>query len=112
MAMAKVDFQAEAADTPLLPPDVRAKFLSVLDVLSWKLVEASGKVLYTGLIVNGPKPLPDGGFQCFAEFLLDLPADPTRGIPPNAIPAIQNAVLTEFQKRTVIITPPVTNSKQ
>lgn len=104
MPMAKVDFQMEAADDPRVPPDIRARFLQVTDVASWKLVEASGNIVYTGLIVSGPKSLPMGGFQCFAEFMLDLPKDLTKGIPTNAIPAIQDAVITEFRKRAVIVT--------
>jgi hypothetical protein len=89
---------------------MRKKFLSVTDVASWKLVDENGNVLYTGLIVSGPKTLPGGGFQAMADFTLDMPSDPTKGIPMNVIPAIQNAVITEFQKRAVIktFTPPTT----
>jgi hypothetical protein len=60
----------------------------------------------------GPKALPDGGFQSFAELVLDLPADPSKAIPSNAIPAIENAVLTEYRKRAVFISQPGTETKQ
>jgi hypothetical protein len=112
MAMAKVDFQMESADNPRVTPDVRKRFLGVTDVASWKLVEVSGNILYTGLIVMGPKALPDGGFQSFAELILDLPADPLKAIPDSAIPAIQNAVLTEYRRRAVILPQPGTATKQ
>jgi hypothetical protein len=110
MAMMRVDFQMESSDTPRVNSDIRKRFLSVADVASWKLVNEKGEVVYTGLVVNGPKPLPNGGFQFIADFTLDMPADPTKGIPTDAIPAIQNAVMTEFQKRAVIKTysPPST----
>jgi hypothetical protein len=98
MTMAKVGFQKESLDTVSLDPELRKKFLSVTDVERWKL-DRAGQVLCTGLIVNGLKALPDGGFQSVTEFALD----PTKGIPMNAIPAIQNAVMTEFEKRVVII---------
>jgi hypothetical protein len=108
--MGRVDFQMESADSPRVAIEMRKRFLSITDVASWKIVDEKGNVLYTGLIVNGPKPLPDGGFQSVAEFTLDMPSDPTMGIPVNAIPAIQNAVMTEFRKRAVIKTyiPPTT----
>lgn len=110
MAMGRVDFQMESADSPRVAADMRKRFLSVTDVASWKIVDEKGNVLYTGLIVNGPKPLPGGSFQSVAEFTLDIPSNPTKGIPMNAIPAIQNTVMTEFQKRAVIktYTPPTT----
>jgi hypothetical protein len=106
MAMAQVHFQLLTADAPEVSAETRKKFISITDVASWKLADEKGNVLYTGLIVSGPKPLPDGGFQMMAEFLLDMPSDPTKGIPRDAIPAIQNAVVTEFRKRAVIITQP------
>ncbi len=112
MTMAKVDFQMESPDSPRVSPDMRRKFLSVTDVASWKLVDEKGNVLYTGLIVSGPKALPDGGFQSMADFTLDMPSDPAKGIPMDAIPAIQNAVITEFQKRAVIKTYPPPTTKQ
>lgn len=108
MPMAKVDFQVESVDKVPLEPEIKGRFLSVTDVVSWKLLEASGRVLYTGLIVSGPKPLPGGGFQCMAELILDMPTP----IPTETVRDINNAVLTEFQKRAVFALEPRPKAQQ
>jgi hypothetical protein len=106
----RVEFEMLTADSSLVDATVRAKFISVTDVVKWRLVNDAGKTVYSGLVVSGPKTIPGGTFQMTADFTLDMPTDPTQGIPMEAIPAIQNAVITEFQKRAVIktYTPPTT----
>ena len=108
--MAQVEFKLEDEKTFSLNPAQTQSFISITNVASWKLIDEKGQVLYTGLIISGPKPLPGGNFQMMADFSVDIPTDPRKGIPMAALPKIQEAVMTEFQKRAVIQTyaPPTT----
>jgi hypothetical protein len=105
-----VEFEKLPDGEKLVPPPNKAKFLSITDVVRWRVVKDDGTATYTGLVIAGPKPLPGGNFQMEAEFTVDIPEGP--GIPMGAIQQIGQLVMSEFQRQVVIKTydPPTTKN--
>jgi hypothetical protein len=81
---------------PRLTPQIKAQFLNVGQLINWKLTDASGT--YTGLIVVGEKPHPQG-FQSMAEVMIDIPE---KGIPMEKVRELGQTVQTEFVQRGVV----------
>lgn len=83
-----------------LPQQIKKKFYAVTGVARWEFQTPDGKVPYAGLLVEGPKPLPGGGFQCMADVILT--EFPPEGVSPDEVTALNNAITIEFNKRAVI----------
>jgi hypothetical protein len=105
-----VEFEKLPDGEKLIPPPYKAKFLSITDVVRWRVVKDDGTAAYSGLVITGPKPSPGGSFQMEAEFTIDIPDG--LGIPINAIQQIGQLVMGEFQRQVVIKTydPPTTKN--
>jgi hypothetical protein len=92
-----VNFKFISLSDPRLTPSLKAQFLNVGQLINWELTDASGA--YTGLVVVGEKPHPQG-FQSMADITIDVP--PGEGIPIAKVRELSQTVRAEFVRRGVV----------
>jgi hypothetical protein len=80
---------------PKLTPELKARFLNVNQLIKWELSDSYG--VYTGLIVVGEKPYPQG-FQSTTEITFDIPEEETSAAKMQQISRLVHA---EFVQRGV-----------
>ena len=80
---------------PKLTPELKARFLNVNQLIKWEVTDSYG--VYTGLIVVGEKPHPQG-FQSTTEITFDFPEEETSAAKMQQISRLVHA---EFVQRGV-----------
>jgi hypothetical protein len=93
-----VNFTFIPLPDPRLTADLKAKFLSVGQLIKWELSDSSGT--YTGLVVVGEKQHPQG-FQSTADITFDIG---DKEIPIAKFQEVSQIVQTEFRSRAVVST--------
>jgi hypothetical protein len=93
-----VNFKLASPSDPRLTADIRSRFLRVGQLVAWDLTDSSGQI-YTGLVIVGEKPHPQG-FQSVADITVDIPEGD--GIPIDKIQELSRIVQTELVQRTVV----------
>jgi hypothetical protein len=94
--MIMVNFMLVPLTDPKLTPELKARFVNVVQLIKWELTDSSG--VYTGLVVVGEKPHPQG-FQSTTEITFDIPEEET---PAAKIQQITRLVQAEFVQRGVV----------
>ena len=93
-----VNFKFIPLSDARLTAELKPTFLRVGQLISWDFTDSSGQT-YTGLVVVGEKPHPQG-FQSMADISVDIPAGP--GIAMEKIQELSEIVQTEFMQRGVV----------
>jgi hypothetical protein len=94
--MIMVNFMFIPLTDPKLTPELKARFVNVGQLIKWELTDPSG--VYTGLVVVGEKPHPQG-FQSTTEITFDIPEEETSAA---KIQQITRLVQAEFVQRGVV----------
>jgi hypothetical protein len=90
-----VNFMFIPLTDPKLTPELKARFLDVNQLIKWELTDSYG--VYTGLIVVGEKPHPQG-FRSVTEITFDIPEEETSAAKMQQISRLVHA---EFVQRGV-----------
>ena len=90
-----VNFMFIPLTHPKLTPELKARFLDVNQLIKWELTDSYD--VYTGLIVVGEKPHPQG-FRSATEITFDIPEEETSAAKMQQISRLVHA---EFVHRGV-----------